>query len=671
MGAGIRRAGKMRRPPLPLLVLLLLVSFVATATAQDYDDIPPPIPPEEENCNGVFLTYVFISRAKEFPLLKNASAQAYAFKAEATVTNTMDRDLKQWKLYVGFQHKEILVSADGAVIDDGTDFPASVGNGTTFAGFPMTDLQNSIETAGDMTKIQVQINLVGTQFGVKPPGVPLPKTIKLVNDGISCPAPKRQGNRMYVCCVRNSKSKINKSITNFLPQQHGDLTIVYDVIQAFPSSYWAQVTMENHNPLSRLDNWNLTFEWMRGEFIYSTKGAYPLIKDPSPCIYGEAGSYYGDLDFSKVASCQKRPIIVDLPPERATDNELGNVPFCCKNGTLLPPTMDPSRSKAVFQLQVFKLPPDLNRTALYPPQKWAVSGVINPFYKCEAPIRVSPTEFPDPSGLMSETIALASWQVVCNITKPKTQSSRCCVSLSAYYNDSVIPCPTCACGCHDSGNPTCDSDAPALLLPSEALLVPFDNRTAKARAWAQIKHLPFPRHQLPCPDNCGVSVNWHLLSEYKSGWTARITLFNWEDDYAFKDWSMAVQMRKGITAGYENVYSFNGTRMNDTVWPGMSDIVFMQGLPGLNYLMPEVEGKSSSDPMVPGKQQSVISFTKKRTPGIQVRAGDGFPVKVFFNGEECALPEATPTAAGYRVVGSHYGSVILSLLVAVALVLLG
>ncbi|PKA52614.1 COBRA-like protein 10 [Apostasia shenzhenica] len=594
------------------------------------------MPPEEENCNGVFLTYTFISRSKEFPRVKNASAQAYAFKAQATVTNTMSVDLKQWKLFVGFQHNEILVSASGAVIADGTDFPVSVGNGTTFSGFPQTDLLNSIDTAGDMTKIQVQVELVGTQFGVKPPGVPMPKTIKLINDGIKCP-----------------------SSIKFLPRQHGDLTISYDVLQAYANNYWAQVTMENHHPLSRLDNWNLTWEWKRGEFIYSTKGAYTLLKDSSGCVYGEAGNYYGDLDFSKVMNCQKRPVIVDLPPEREKDNEIGNIPYCCKNGTLLPPTMDPSRSKAVFQIQVFKLPPDLNRTALYPPQNWQISGVVNPNYKCGAPIRVSPAEFPDPSGLNSETIALASWQIACNITQHKARTSRCCVSFSAYYNDSAVPCSTCACGCPQE-DAICDPNAPAMLLPSDALLVPFVNRTAKAMAWAHIKHLPSPQ-PLPCGDNCGVSINWHLFSDYKTGWTARITLFNW-DDYTFRDWFAAVEMGKRVAEGYENVYSFNGTMMND------GNIVFMQGLPGLNYLMPEVDGKRPSDPRVPGKQQSVISF-KKKTPGINIRAGDGFPTKVLFNGEECALPEAIPTSAGSRSSSSKAVGV-LSMVFAVSVILL-
>ncbi|KAG0481808.1 hypothetical protein HPP92_009892 [Vanilla planifolia] len=470
----------------------------------------------------------------------------------------------------------------------------------------------------------------------------MPKTIKIVHDGIKCPAPKRRGGQMSACCIRDPKWKDNSTTVKFLPRQQGDLTISYDVIQAYSNNYWAQITMDNHHPLSRLDNWNLTWEWMRGEFIYSTKG--PTRSSRTPPTACTARPATTTATSTSPRSPTARNVPSRGPPRNGEkDSELGNIPYCCKNGTLLPPTMDPSRSKAVFQIQVFKLPPDLNRTALYPPQKWKITGVLNPDYKCGAPIRVSPTEFPDQSGLMAESLALASWQVVCNMTKDKPKHARCCVSFSAYYNDSVVPCSTCACGCPHSA--TCDADAPAMLLPPEALLVPFTNRSAKAKAWARIKHLPFAQ-PCPCGDNCGISVNWHLYSDYKNGWTARITLFNWED-YTFRDWFAAIQMKKSISAGYENVYSFNGTKMNDTYWPGLGNLVFMQGLPGLNYLMPEVDGKNPWDPRIPGKQQSVISFKKAKTPGIDIRAGDGFPAKVFFNGEECSLPDAIPASDGY------------------------
>lgn len=176
--------------------------------------------------------------------------------------------------------------------------------------------------------------------------------------------------------------------------------------------------------------------------------------------------------------------------------------------------MDPSKSVSAFQMNVFKMPPDLNRSSFTPPQNWKIEGRLNPDYKCGPPVRVSPTQVPDPSGLLPATSVFASWQVVCNITQPKGASPRCCVSFSAFYNESIIPCPTCACGCPSNTARTCSTKAPALLLPSQALLVPFDNRTKMSLAWAEINHLPVS-NPLPCGDNCGVSINWHLFTDYR------------------------------------------------------------------------------------------------------------------------------------------------------------
>ena len=624
-----------------IAVLVLFCFNLQTCEAQDYEGdttTPAAPPPEQDNCDGIFVSYTFLEREKEFPHVKNASAQSWAFSSMATVLNAGAYELKSWKIYVGFQHEEILVSADGAVIVDGEDFPARVGNnGTHLAGYPQSDLKTAIDTAGDVNQMQVQVQMKGTQFGVKPPGVPMPKTIKLVNDGYKCPATKRHASYMYVCCVRNPKYKAKVIKTKFLPRQYGDLSFTYDVLQAYEGKYQAQVTIDNINPIGRLDHWNLTWEWMRNEFINSMKGAYTHKKDPSECIYGAAGQYYKDFDFSSVMNCEKRPVISDLPATKKDDEKVGKLPYCCRNGTLLPTTMNETQARSIFQLEVFKLPPDMNRTALNPPQNWKINGVLNPNYKCGPPIRVDPTEFPDPSGLAATSNAVASWQVTCNITRPKAKQARCCVSFSAYYANSVVPCRTCACGCDD--NQRCNPNAPAMLLPPEALLVPFDNRTAKAKAWARIKHHQVP-NPLPCPDNCGVSINWHIDTDYKTGWTARITLFNW-DDYAFEDWFTAIQMKKAYP-GYENVYSFNGTKL-----PQLNDTIFMQGLPGLNYLVGEVNGTHpDTDPRVPGKQQSVISFLKKHTPGINVAKGDGFPTKLIFNGEECALPTEFPRRSG-------------------------
>ncbi|KAJ8766858.1 hypothetical protein K2173_009189 [Erythroxylum novogranatense] len=631
-----------------LLSLLLLVSLPCSiAQSPSSSDAPAPAATQ---CNGIFLSYQFNGGSQLMPTAPKR--QAYRFESTLSLQNNGVDELNSWKAFVGFKHDELLVSASNAILADGSTFPAKVGNGTVFAGYPMTDLKTPIETAGDSTQTSVQVKIVGTEFGVPLKSVPLPENISLANDGFVCPQPTTDGSLMYVCCTRDANFKSNITVEGeFLPRQSGDLTIMYDIIRTYESNYWAQVTIANHNPLGRLDNWKLSWDWMEDEFIYTMKGAYPYVVDSSDCIFGSQATYYQQLDFATVLNCQRRPTIIDLPPTKANDTNLGLIPSCCRNGTILPPSMDASKSTSVFQVQVYKMPPALNLSALTPPQNWKINGTLNPDYQCGPPVRVSPSQFRDPSGLPSNSTAFASWQVVCNITQHKGESPKCCVSFSAYYNDSVIPCTTCACGCPSSTARTCSATSPAILLPPEALLVPFENRTKMAVAWSNLKHRQLP-NPLPCGDNCGVSINWHLYTDYTGGWSARITLFNWGDT-AFPDWFAAMEFDKAAP-GFEAAYSFNGTLLSE-----LSNTIFMQGLPGLNYLVAETDGtKPDKDPRVPGKQQSVISFKKKNTPGLNVAGGDGFPTKVFFNGEECSLPSVYPTSDSTRMRSSLVSSLL-------------
>ncbi|XP_010558433.1 PREDICTED: COBRA-like protein 9 [Tarenaya hassleriana] len=610
---------------------------------------PPPSLSPEEMCNGIFLSYTFQRGLKIPP--NDSTDQPYRFESLLMVLNNGREELKEWRVFVGFRHREILVSATNALLVNGTDLPAPVGNGTVFGGYPVSDLKTAIQTAGDLNQFRALVSLVGTQFGVAPPAAPLPGNLTLVNDGWICPMPTLQPSKteMTTCCTRDPSIKVNDTISdNFLPRQTGDLTIMYDVVRAYDQNYLAQVTIENHSPLGRLDHWQLSFDWKRNEFIQKMQGAYPTVVDATGCIYGTQAQVYTNLDFADVISCERRPVIVDLPPTKADDPTYGKIPSCCRNGTILPRVMDPSKSASVFLMQVFKMPPDFNSSALFPPQNWQINGMLNPDYQCGLPIRVSPSLYPDPSGIETNKTAFASWQVVCNITHPKNAIPKCCVSFSAFYNDSIVPCKTCACGCGSETQTTrtCSATSPALLIPPDALLVPFENRTALTVAWAALKHYPVP-NPMPCGDNCGVSINWHLASDYRGGWTTRVTIFNWEE-INFPDWFVAVQMDKLAVPGYEKTYSFNASVMS--VNGGVNNTIFMQGLPGMNYLVAETDGLDpDKNPRVPGKQQSVIQFSKKHTPGVRVPERDGFPAKVIFNGEECLLPDVFPTAGGNRI----------------------
>ncbi|KAE8733577.1 COBRA-like protein 10 [Hibiscus syriacus] len=638
--------------------LRLQVCYGATDYDDDYSDDeekPASPPPAQTNCNGVFLTYAFVERIKELPHVKNASAQSWAFKSTATIVNTGLEEVKGWKIFIGFQHREILVSANNAVLVDGAgDFPANVSKGATLAGYPTSDLQTSVDTAADYTKMSVQIDMTGTMFGMKEKSIPLPKSIRMVNDGWKCPKLTKYRNYVYVLVLQTRpKIQEKKSTNKYAARQYGDVNFVYDVLKSYEGSYEAQVTIDNDNPLSCLSNWNLTWEWMRGEFIYSMRGAYTWKIDYSECIFGLQGQYLSGFDFSQVMNCEKKPVISDLPTDRANDSKVGLVPFCCRNGSLLSPAMDKNKARSIFHLRVYKIPPDVSKTVLYPPQRWNITTLVSAEYICGQPVRVDATEFPDSTGLDAKTYAVASWQVVCNMTKPVKKEAKCCVSYTAYYSDAAVPCSTCACGCYDINTDKCNPDAKAMALPTDALLVPAENRTMKIKAYASLKHKEIPK-RLPCPDNCGVSINWHIISDHKGGWTARITLFNW-GDAPFKDWFVALQFKKAFP-GYDSVYSLNATKLKSP-----KNTIFIQSLKGSEYLVGEVNGSSSSKPRIPGKQQSVIGFTKKNIEGLDVKKGDGFPSKVIFNGAECALPRSFPNPAMRSSPVSSTAAVFLSL----------
>ncbi|KAG2639226.1 COBRA-like protein 7 [Panicum virgatum] len=641
-------------PCLSVFVFLLLL--VVHALAQ-------PQPNDAGGCNGILLTYTLQGRDKIRPLVPAPDSQPYAFRATATLRNSGTRPLRSWALLLTFVHGEILVTVDGAVLTSGADLPynttAADAAATSLTGYPQTDLLTPIDTAGDLAKIQATVNLVGTLFAGPEPFQPLPSALSLADPAYACPPATTNvsaGSSLSTCCAPLTPNT-STSASEETPRRRraGDLVITYDVLQAHETTYLALVTLDNNAPLGRLDGWQLSWAWHRGEFISSMRGAYPREVGAGACLYGPQGRYYEGIDFSKVLNCDRRPVVLDLPPSRADDADIGRIDHCCRNGTILPKTMDAAHSKSAFQMEVYKMPPDLNRTRLHPPAGFEVRGAspLNPEYACGQPIPVSPSEFPDPSGLASTTVAVASWQAVCTITtRPASASKppRCCVSFSASYNESVIPCRTCACGCPASARSTCSTTAPSMLLPPYALLLPFERRAKEALTWAGEKRLGVP-NPMPCGDSCGVSINWHLATDFAGGWSARLTLFNWgaED---MRDWFAAIVMGKAYD-GFEQAYSFNATAVGNRT-------IFIKAREGFNFLLRETN-MSGVDYPVPGKLQSVLSFTKKTTPRIDVVAGDGFPSKVFFNGDECAMPLRIPSQSAAK-----RGGIITMLLLGVA-----
>ena len=293
-----------------VVVFGVLVLVAGMAAAQGQVPSPTPAaaaaaPAPTPDCNGILLTYNFEGRAKIRPYVADRNKQPYSFRANATVLNSGTRPLKSWAMLVTFGYGEILVGVDGAVLTGGGEMPYNTtqdaGNATSFSGYPQTDLLTPIATAGDISQIQASVGIVGTLFAGPGPFVPLPTALSLDDPAYRCPQETNVSSGVLsTCCVLTPEAEANATVINanatdptknFLPRGTGDLVITYDVLQAYPSSYLALVTLDNNAKLGRLDNWRLSWEWRRGEFIYSMKCAYPSAKDSTGCIYGAAVLY--------------------------------------------------------------------------------------------------------------------------------------------------------------------------------------------------------------------------------------------------------------------------------------------------------------------------------------------------------------------------------------------
>lgn len=619
--------------PFPFFAILLhLLPLLASAQTNTFSD----------TCNsGVGILYRFQSVVQGYPTETNPADQSYAFKANLEIFNAGEEDLPGWDIFIGYVNKEILVDASGALVADGTPFPVNASQGVTLTSPAI--LKTSIETAMDLTQMGMNLSLIGTEFGQNETS--LPNNITLLDPNYNCSAPVTNGSSIQTCCM-----KVNSTLVvadnSVLPRYTGDITIALDVMTASANQYMAQVTLSNDSPTGRLDYWNLQWSWQNDEFIFSMKGAVTLEQDQDTCIFGKAAvSYASGVEFSKVTSCQKRPTIIDLDQYKANNTDAGGLKDCCRNGTLLPALQDPTKSKSVFQMTVFKLPPqNQNSTLISPPIDWNLTGTFDAEYTCGQPRPVEPTLYPDDSVAQRTKAAVLSWQVTCNVSTVQLPR-KCCVSFSSYNNQSVVPCKTCACGCASGGS--CNSSAEALLIPVELATVPFVNRTAKTLAWQQLNHWAVPT-VLPCPDNCGVSVNWHLVSDFSNGWSARMTVFNWQG-LQFADWSAAVELSPNVYSGFQQAYSFNHST------PG-NNTVFLFGLEGLNYLNGIYDN-------YPGIQQSVLSFALD-TEGKNMTLGDFYPKKVFFDGNECTMPDMLPSShGGSRVASSIFIVLVLPILI--------
>ncbi|MCL7037220.1 hypothetical protein MKW94_030368 [Papaver nudicaule] len=242
------------------------------------------------------------------------------------------------------------------------------------------------------------------------------------------------------------------------------------------------------------------------------------------------------------------------------------------------------------------------------PQNFSI-GI--PGYTCGAPMRVAPTKFPEDKG-RRHTQALYTWELTCTYSQTKaSQSPTCCVSMSTFYNETIVPCPTCSCAC--PGDPTKHCIDPTKDLQTDLIQLP--------RSEDEV----IPPKVLCTQHMCPIRIHWHVKTSYKKYWRVKVTVHNFNYVKNYSQWSLVVQ-HPNLHSLVE-VFSFNYKPLD--VYPKINDTGMFWGIPFYNDLLMQAAN-------VTGNVQTEILL--KKDPGFTFGGGFAFPRKISFNGDACVMP---------------------------------
>ncbi|CDP21681.1 unnamed protein product [Coffea canephora] len=378
---------------------------------------------------------------------------------------------------------------------------------------------------------------------------------------------------------------------------NGNITIKWDVITWTPDGYVAVVTMFNFQQYRHIQapGWTLGWTWAKKEVIWSMVGAQTTEQ--------------GDCSRFKLNTphcCKKDPTVVDLLPGTPYNQQIAN---CCKGGVINSWVQDPATAVSAFQVSVGSSG-TTNRTVRMP--KNFTLKAPGPGYTC-GPAKVGkPTKFSTADGRRT-TQAMMTWNVTCTYSQFLAQKTpSCCVSLSSFYNDTIVPCPTCTCGCQNNGSHpgSCvDADAPHL-----ASVVSDHGKSNNLAPLIQCtSHM------------CPIRVHWHVKVNYKEYWRVKVTITNFNYRMNYSQWNLVVQH-----PNFDNltqIFSFNFKPL--TPYQAINDTAMLFGIKFYNdFLMEAGPYGNVQSELLFRKDKSTFTFDK----------GWAFPRRIYFNGDNCVMP---------------------------------
>ncbi|KAF7134763.1 hypothetical protein RHSIM_Rhsim08G0166200 [Rhododendron simsii] len=372
----------------------------------------------------------------------------------------------------------------------------------------------------------------------------------------------------------------------------GNITIKWDVMSWTPDGYVASVTMNNFQMFRHIisPGWTLGWSWAKKEVIWSMVGAQATEQ-------GDCSKFKGNVPHC----CLRSPTIVDLLPGVPYNQQFSN---CCKGGVVASWGQDPAAAVSAFQVSV-GVAGTSNKTVQLP-KNFTLLGP-GPGYTC-GPAKIVPSTVFLTADRRRKTQALMTWNVTCTYSQfMASKNPTCCVSFSSFYNDTITPCPSCSCGCHNKNN--------CIMSNSNQLKKAGINTPRKDNA-------PL----LQCTHHmCPVRVHWHVKLNYRDYWRVKIAITNFNYRMNYTQWTLVAQHPN--LNNVTQVFSFDYKPV--VPYQSINDTGMFYGMKFYNDLLMEAgpAGNVQSEVLL---QKNKETFTLKQ--------GWAFPRKVYFNGDECKLP---------------------------------
>ncbi|XP_031392670.1 protein COBRA-like isoform X2 [Punica granatum] len=310
---------------------------------------------------------------------------------------------------------------------------------------------------------------------------------------------------------------------------NGNITIRWDIMSWTPDGYVATVTIFNFQKYRHIQapGWSLGWTWAKKEVIWSMLGGQTTEQ-------GDCSRFKGNTPHC----CKKTPTVVDLLPGTPYNQQIAN---CCKGGVISSFVQDPTNAAAAFQLSVGAAGTS-NKTVRLP--KNFTLKAPGPGYTCGPAKIVRPTKFTTQDKRRT-TQALMTWNVTCTYSQFLAQRTpSCCVSLSSFYNDTIVSCPTCACGCQNNATQPggcVDPNSPHL-----ASVVSGSGRNNINPLVQCTSHM------------CPVRVHWHVKVNYKEYWRVKVTITNFNYNMNYSQWNLVIQHPNfdNLTQSFSFNYNF-------------------------------------------------------------------------------------------------------------------